>query len=100
MLWTGFGPDLCVRNIRRTLRSAARGFVRTLRRGRRPATGHKNHIASQQSAAEAVDLNRLNAILHCTILQSSKGGFMEIIYGAFLIGTLAITVMFALDSLN
>lgn len=49
---------------------------------------------------EAIDLIRLNAILHCTILQSSKGGFMEIIYGAFLIGTLAITLMFALDSLN
>jgi hypothetical protein len=67
---------------------------------RRPGTGRKIHIASQQSVSEAIDLIRLNAILHCTILQSSKGGFMEIIYGAFLIGTLAITLMFTFDSFN
>ncbi len=39
-------------------------------------------------------------MVHCKMTQSSKGGSMEIIYTAFLIGTMAITLMFTLDSLN
>jgi len=34
------------------------------------------------------------------MMLSSKGGSMEIIYTAFLIGTMAITLMFTLDSLS
>lgn len=49
---------------------------------------------------EVIDFSYLNVIVHCKMMRSSKGGSMEIIYTAFLIGTIAITLMFTLDSLS
>lgn len=37
-------------------------------------------------------------MLRCKMMRSNKGGTMEIIYTAFLIGTVAMTLMIALDS--
>ena len=53
--------------------------------------------APQQLALEVIDATGINVMLRRKMMQSNKGGAMEIIYTAFLIGTVAMTLMIAID---
>lgn len=59
----------------------------------------KNSLdASQQMRSEPIDWLKTNAMLHCKMMRSSKGGFMFVIPLVFLVGTLALTLMIAFDT--